>query len=154
MTIKNCTSKDNHRSENSEMLKSANLKSTKQRRFLINCLRHSDSPLTADEIYSLIKEEDSINLSTVYRTLNALVESNIVIKHTISEGVSVFQLNSEHHKHVLTCKICGKTSFVDICPIASLIDEISIQTGYEITGHNLEFLGICPECMDELEEAR
>lgn len=145
-----CTSEDNHRQENNDMLKSANLKATKKRMLLINCLRHSDSPLTAEEIYSYIKEDTNINLSTVYRALNALVDSDIVIKQTISDGNSVFQLNDSTHQHILTCKMCGKVSYVDICPIESFVDTISEKTGYEITSHNLEFIGICPDCLKKL----
>lgn len=132
------------------MLKSANLKATKKRMLLINCLRHSDSPLTADEIYNILKEDININLSTVYRALNALVESDIAIKQILSDGNSVFQLNNSAHQHILTCKMCGKVSYVDICPIESFLDTISEKTGYEITGHNLEFIGICPDCLKKL----
>ena len=52
----NC-SKDNHRQENNEMLKSAKLKATKKRMLLLNCLRHSDLPLTAEEIHTYLKKE-------------------------------------------------------------------------------------------------
>ncbi|MEG0250652.1 MAG: Fur family transcriptional regulator [Peptostreptococcus sp.] len=145
----NC-SRDNHRQENNDMLKSAKLKATRKRMLLLNCLRHSDAPLTAEEIYTDLKKEININLSTVYRALNALTESDIIIKQMLSDGNSVFQLNNTNHQHILTCKMCGKVSYVDICPVDSLLNEISDQTGYEITGHNLEFIGICPECSRKL----
>lgn len=145
----NC-SKDNHRQENNEMLKSAKLKATKKRMLLLNCLRHSDLPLTAEEIHTYLKKEININLSTVYRALNALTKSDIVIKQILSDGNSVFQLNNTNHQHILTCKMCGKVSYVDVCPVESILNEISNQTDYEITGHNLEFIGICPECSKKL----
>ena len=85
----NC-SNDNHRKENNELLKSANLKTTKKRMSLINCLRHADRPLSAEEIYSIIKENININLSTVYRTLTALCESDIVIRHVNSDVSGIF----------------------------------------------------------------
>ncbi len=147
---KKCTSKDNHKKENNEMLKSANLKATKKRMLLINCLRHANSPLTAEEIYNILKEDITINLSTVYRALNALLDSEIVIKQTLSDGNSVFQLNTSSHQHILSCKMCGHISYVDICPIESFLENISEKTGYEITGHNLEFIGICPDCLKKL----
>ena len=96
------------------------------------------------------KKEININLSTVYRALNALTESDIVIKQILSDGNSVFQLNNTNHQHILTCKMCGKVSYVDVCPVESILNEISNQTDYEITGHNLEFIGICPECSKKL----
>lgn len=146
----NC-SDDNHRKENHEMLKSVNLKTTNRRIQLINCLRHSDTPLSAEDIYHELNKDIDINLSTVYRALNALTDSGLLVRQALSDGNSVFQLNDSSHQHILTCKICGKISYVDICPIDSLLSDISKDTGYEITGHNLEFIGICPDCIKNLE---
>ena len=146
----NC-SNDNHRKENNELLKSTNLKTTKKRMSLINCLRHADRPLSAEEIYSIIKENININLSTVYRTLTALCESDIVIRHVNSDGSGIFQLNTGSHKHTIRCKVCGKTEYVEKCPLPDILDEVENDTGYQVTSHQLEFIGICPECSEKIE---
>ncbi len=147
-----CKSTDNHKKENQDLLKSVNLKSTKKRSSLINCLRHTDAPLTVEEIHDLLKKEVNINLSTIYRALNALISANIVTRHQLSDGNSAFQLKNEQHQHIISCKVCGKISSVDICPVEDFIDDISKETGYEITDHNLEFIGVCPNCIDNLED--
>jgi len=115
---------------------------------LINCLRHSDRPLTAEEVYNKLREDININLSTVYRALNALTDADILIKQILSDGNSVFQLKTDSHQHILTCKMCGKSTYVNICPLDNITEDISKLTGYEITGHNLEFIGICPDCLE------
>ena len=77
--INTCScSKDNHRKENDALLKAANLKTTKKRMELINCLRHSDKPMTAEDIYLELRKTLQINLSTVYRALGALVDAKII----------------------------------------------------------------------------
>lgn len=145
----NCSSSDSHKKENNDILKSASLKVTKKRVMMINCLRHSDRPLSAEEIHLLLNKDVDINLSTVYRALNALVDNRIVIKQTLSDGNSVFQLNSSEHQHILRCKVCGEVSYIDVCPINDITDEIERKSGYSIVGHNLEFIGICTKCQAE-----
>lgn len=153
MTLNKCDcSLDNHKKENNNILKSANLKVTKKRMILLNCLRHSDAPLNAEEIYNLLKKDININLSTVYRALSALTDADILVKQILSDGNNVYQINNKNHRHIITCKICNKISYVNICPINDVIDSISEDTGYEITGHNLEFIGICPNCIEKIEE--
>lgn len=135
--------------ENANLLKSANLKTTKKRLFLIDCLKNSDGPLTAEEIHRKLREDININLSTVYRALSSLSEAHIIIRQVLSDGNSVFQLNSDKHRHILTCKECGKISYVDVCPIDSVHEELEDSTGYDIISHNLEFIGICPDCKNK-----
>ncbi|WP_242961546.1 Fur family transcriptional regulator [Peptostreptococcus faecalis] len=140
---------DNHIGENKDILKSLNLKSTKKRLLLMNCFRHSDSPLSAEDVYHILNKEIDINMSTVYRILNYLTDYKFLMKQTLSDGNSVFQLNDYTHQHLLTCKICGEMSYIDSCPIDLHLDDISEKTGYEITSHNLEFIGICSKCKDK-----
>lgn len=144
-------SNDNHRKENNALLKSANLKTTKKRMSLINCLRHSDRPLSAEEIHSLLKEDIHINLSTVYRALSALTEAEIIIRHMSNDGSALYQINNGSHKHTIRCKICGKVDFIEKCPISEIVYEVENSTGYQVTGHQLEFVGICPNCSEKIE---
>lgn len=135
-----------HLAENANLLKKANLKTTKKRLMMLECLRNSESPLTAEDLYTLMKKSVNINLSTVYRSLSALSDAGIVTKQMLSDGNNVYQIKTSEHKHILSCRECGKVSYVDTCPVQSIIEDVSEKTGYVITGHNLEFIGICPEC--------
>ena len=52
---------------------------TAQRRLILDLLQESDSHPTAEELYALARQSDpSLNLSTVYRTLNWLEERGFV----------------------------------------------------------------------------
>ena len=44
------------------------------------------------------------------------------------------------------CNLCGKVIPVDTCPLSELEETLQQKTGFRITGHSLEFTGLCPEC--------
>lgn len=148
---KNRCPNDSHGIESQKILKNANLKMTKKRVLIIDCFKHSNVPLTADDVFNILRENTNINLSTIYRALSALTDSEILTKQTLSDGTYVFQLNGDVHRHILTCKECGKIDYIEFCPIEKTIDDITSKTGFEITGHSLEFTGICPDCKKNLK---
>jgi Fur family ferric uptake transcriptional regulator len=36
---------------------------------------------------------------------------------------------------------------IEECPIEEIVIKLINKTGFHITGHNLEFVGECPNCM-------
>ena len=122
---------------------------TKQRKTVIELLETSSSPLTAEDIY---KRAGAVNLSTIYRTLSTLWDMGIVLKSASQDGKAYYQLNSPRHGHQLKCSLCKRTVLIDSCPIEQMAKQLEESTGYRITGHNLEFTGICPGCIKKKEE--
>jgi Fur family ferric uptake transcriptional regulator len=130
-----------------DMLKDKGLRVTKPRAMILRTIHDSSEPISAEEIYKVIEEKDhDLNLSTVYRNLNTLVDKNILLKNTDLDGVSFFQLNIHDHKHFITCIKCGKRVTIENCPIEKFAHEVENETGFEIRSHNFEFTGLCPEC--------
>lgn len=135
---------------NSDVLKSASLKATKKRLMIIDIIKSEPSPITADYIYEKLSESLDINLSTVYRALNAMTEKNILIKSIHMDGKTYYQFNDHQHKHELICSMCHRSVDVEDCPFDEISKKISEKTGFVITGHSMEFTGICPSCADKL----
>ncbi len=136
-----------------EILKNSMLKSTKQRCLILSIISSSIEPLAAEEIFKLLQnEEESINLSTVYRTLNVLTEKNVLLKILRGDGTASFQLNNALHNHYITCCICNRSVPIDSCPMKSLSENIRKQTGFKITGHSLQISGICSECLKKSKD--
>ena len=48
--------------------------------YIFDILKNSPNSLTAEEIYNDVSQNIDINLSTVYRTLNNLVDKDLVTK--------------------------------------------------------------------------
>ncbi|WP_326911421.1 Fur family transcriptional regulator [Sedimentibacter sp. MB31-C6] len=130
------------------LLKKASLKNTKQRSYILSVIMTSEGPIAAEEIYkSLLNENKKINLSTVYRTINVLSEKGVLLKTIREDGTASYQLNDLSHNHYLTCCVCHSSVLMDDCPIVELSERISKETGYKVTGHSLQLIGVCPNCL-------
>ena len=128
-------------------LKAADLKQTKKRILILSVLESASSALTVEEISELTSKEIKMSISTIYRALNALAEKNAVLKTLHQDGKTYFEINNHTHKHTLICTLCNEKVPIETCPLETLEHNLTEKTGYAITGHSLEFFGVCPNCM-------
>lgn len=56
-----------------------------------------------------------------------------------------FDGNLTNHYH-LHCIRCGRLEDAPVEPIASIEACLEGKSDYEILGHHLEFVGLCPRC--------
>lgn len=71
-----------------------------------------------------------IDLSTVYRTVDALQEAGVVHHVHLGPGASVIHLSEEGHHHHLVCDTCGRTvdlPMEELDPLASLLERHGYQ---------------------------
>ncbi|MGB8452138.1 MAG: transcriptional repressor [Anaerocolumna sp.] len=127
-------------------LKSAELKQTKKRILILSVLESASAALTAEEIADLTSRDMKMSISTIYRALNALADKNVIIKALHQDGKTYYEINNHTHKHSLLCTLCNESIPIEACPLESLEGYLTSKTGYTITGHSLEFFGICPKC--------
>lgn len=137
-----------------DILKKNGLRITKNRMLVLGILSDRQEPLTADEIYLKARQLHDLNFSTVYRILSALSNKSIVLKSVGGDGVSYYQLNNHNHSHYLVCSECHKRIPIDECPLKEIGDRLVEKTGFHITGHNLEFIGECPECIRKQDDKK
>lgn len=129
-----------------EILENKNIKTTKSRQIVMNIIKKASLPISAEEIYKICVKNNNVNLSTIYRTLNTLVNNNIVIKQVRQDGVAYFQENKHDHKHLLICTVCDKKVPLDICPLEQVLHNVAKKTNFVITSHNIELYGVCENC--------
>lgn len=129
------------------ILKKNGLRITENRKLVLEVLEEKHEPMTADEIYLMARQKRELNYSTVYRILSILTDKNIILKNVGGNGISYYQLNNHNHSHYLVCSECHKRIPIDGCPLDEISDKLVEKTGFHITGHNLEFIGECPECI-------
>lgn len=136
---------------NENFFKKYGIKNTKQRNIILEILKQEKKPTTAEEIFLKSKKiDDTISLSTVYRTLNIFVSKEIVVKLAVAEdNVSVFELNKIDHEHYLLCVECHKAIEIGHCPLRLYENSLEESTDFDIIGHKLEIYGYCPECRDK-----
>ncbi|HAG12005.1 MAG TPA: transcriptional repressor [Desulfotomaculum sp.] len=120
-------------------------KTTKQRNKIIQVLQNAEGPLTAEEIYLLVKDElPSIVISTIYRNMEAL--KNIIVKTVYNDGKARYALTKEKHTHNLICLKCKKSIAIEECPLEAVEKNLGEQNSFEILEHKLEIYGHCKDC--------
>ena len=125
-------------------------RNTVQRTIIEDELRRLANHPTADEVYEAVHaSHPSIGRATVYRTLGRLSDEGLIGRVKINNGADHFDHQAFAHYHV-RCTCCGRVDDVMI-PVLVEVDEAAARvTGYQITGHALQFDGVCPACQQGL----
>jgi Fe2+ or Zn2+ uptake regulation protein len=132
------------------VLQERGVRVTPQRAHVWRMLLESGEHLTADEIWERSKGTlPGLELSTVYRTLDALREADLVVESRLPEGPRVFEAHVGQHSHLL-CEVCGR-----IFHLPSTVDnelrkalEKSAK-GFEVRGLHVVAVGVCASCAAE-----
>lgn len=124
-----------------ELFKENNLKITNQRKKIINTIIELNDKAT---IKNIINKNKDIDQSTIYRTIEILINNNIIEKD-INYNEEVYYYIKEKHTHYITCIKCHKKEKIDICPIHEVETKLE-NNGYEIIDHKLEIKCICKKC--------
>jgi len=102
---------------------------------------------SAQDIHDLLgRGETPVGLATVYRTLNALVETGEVDMLRTEDGEAIYRRCSETHHHHLVCRACGATIEVEGPAVERWTSTIAAEHGYSDISHTLEIFGTCPSC--------
>ena len=136
-----------------EILKEKGLKVTNQRVLVLKVL--SSEPelhLSTEEIYDLVKEEyPEIGLATVYRTIQLLLDLNLINKINLNDGFVRYELAKDkdlsgHHHHHLICMDCGNVYSFEDDLLENLEEHIAKTMGFEVADHEVKLYGYCQNC--------
>jgi Fur family peroxide stress response transcriptional regulator len=93
-------------------LRERNLKATPQRMSILKILNRHTHP-TVDELYEEIKKDfPSISLATIYKNLNILKETDMILEINTQVGKPRLDLFVHPHAHIV-CKNCGAVEDID-----------------------------------------
>lgn len=130
----------------SKLIIHSDFRMTRQRRIILEELGANRTHPTASEVYELVRRRlPRISLGTVYRNLELLSEQGLVRKLELGNSQRRFDAVTENHYHV-RCVKCGRIEDAPIEPVMTLENAVRGATDYEIIGHRLEFMGLCPAC--------
>ncbi|WP_277451916.1 transcriptional repressor [Janibacter sp. DB-40] len=120
---------------------------TKQRIAIESDLDRVEEFRTAQEIHaSLHATGDKIGLATVYRTLQAMVDEDLVDQLRTDDGEQIFRRCSTGHHHHLVCRDCGRTVEVEGPAVERWADRVAAEHGFTEVAHTLELFGRCAPC--------
>ena len=119
---------------------------TIQRSLVLEAVNRLKSHATADEVYAEVAAtHPNISKATVYRNLNLLSEMGMIRKLEIPGGADRFDHICKEHCHV-KCEKCGRVFDIEIPYIDGLDNLVENRNGFEFTGYDILFRGICPGC--------
>lgn len=129
---------------------------TTSRDAVLALLKRTMTHVSAKDVYlELQRDFPGIGLTTVYRTLDLLSRAGVVTKINAGDGQYRYELSAggeKGHHHHLICISCGKIlDYKDFeAEELELIKKteavLAKKFGFEICGHNIEFLGKCEIC--------
>lgn len=130
-----------HMNELEQRCAHAGLKLTGQRKTIIKVLSKAEDHPSVEDVYERAKKEDSsISIATVYRTLNLLDELDLVVRHEFNENYSRYEVNMEHHHHLIDLETGEVVEFQNE-EIERLKEKIARDLGYDLVDHRLELYG-------------
>ncbi|MCB9946321.1 MAG: transcriptional repressor [Rhodospirillaceae bacterium] len=119
----------------------AGLKMTGQRRIILRVLTESDDHPSVDTVYQRARDIDpTISIATVYRTLHLLDEKNLVQRHDFNESYARFEVNTEHHHHMIDLESGEVLEFTND-DLERMKIRIADELGFELVDHRLELYG-------------
>ncbi len=109
---------------------------------IVDCHGH----ISADDIATRVQEDfPSMDVSTVYRTLETLRELDIVDRVYFADGSTVYHLRDHQHHH-LCCEKCGSVQELPVSLMKSVEADLLEEFGFELHQRPLGLFGLCKDC--------
>lgn len=119
---------------------------TTQRQIILEELAKVKTHPTASELYDMVRKRlPRIGLGTVYRNLELMADSGMILKLEVGGTQKRFDATTDEHYHI-RCAGCGRVDDINMPVIKHLVAEAGAITAYTIIGHRVEFTGICSAC--------
>jgi Fur family transcriptional regulator, peroxide stress response regulator len=129
-------------------LEQAGWRYTRQRVAVFDYLSSAKSHPTAEEVYLAVRRRiPRISLATVYKALEALVDSRVADKLAIGDGPARYDCHHQAHYH-FHCLESGEVYDLPTPYDPHLIEKLDPhlmenlrKQGFQVTGYRLEVLG-------------
>lgn len=126
-------------------------RNTRQREAVLATIENAGRALTPSEILALAQASvASLNLSTIYRHINALQDEARVVKVLLPGQAARFEAacsggpdDAAHHHHHFHCNGCDRVYALHACP-GSMQDLA--PAGFTVSAHEITLRGLCAEC--------
>jgi Fur family ferric uptake transcriptional regulator len=120
---------------------------TPQRAHIWQVLAESEGHFTAEKVWEKVRDTlPGLELSTVYRSLEALRLAGLVAESRLPEGPRVFEARPALHPH-LVCEVCGEISHPRPEVGPRLLEALSSGSGgFEVHEIHVAARGTCAEC--------
>ena len=130
-------------------LREAGHKLTNARLTVLNVLENNGGHLTSAEVLDQVDKIDpSIGRASVFRTLDLLTSLSIIRPtYMNSSQTPTYVLMPDGHHHHIVCTNCNRIIEFENCGLSTIAAELEERLHVKLTGHLLEFYGLCDKCV-------
>ena len=122
-------------------------RSTRQRAAVNEILGELSVFRTAQQLHDELRHSGrGIGLTTVYRTLQQLVETGDVDVIRTGDGEAAYRRCSTGHHHHLVCRSCGRTQEIEGAAVERWAAQVAREHGFTDVDHTVELVGLCASC--------
>ena len=128
-------------------LKSEKNRITPERFEVMDAALDYDGHFGADDLYILMKNANStISRATVYKTLELLVQCELIIKRHFGENITryVSSFKRQSHDHLI-CMDCGRIVEFTDPQLRSLPENISQELGFNFESYSFNIFARCKD---------
>ncbi len=109
---------------------------------------------TPDEVYAEVRtHSDSINLSTVYRTLELLDELGLIRHAHLSDRAPTYHSARGHEHAHLVCRNCRRQVSIGRAEIEKALGSLADKHEFTPDYGHLTVFGWCADCAEEADRA-
>ena len=122
---------------------------TPQRQLVLEAVRRLEHA-TPERVYELVQQQaGSVNLTTVYRSLELLENLGLVTHTHLSHGAPTYHLAGEHEHIHLVCRGCGMVEDVEPAVMEPVAAELRDRHGFVVDISHVSLFGWCTSCVEE-----
>lgn len=113
-----------------------------------------DQLFTVDELYTSLKAHyPDIGLTTVYRTLDLLVDLGVITRVHADDGTARYGIRRPGISCVveLVCEVCGDRREVELDQLQPLLQAAAAEAEMALTNCSVRLDGICSRCQRKQE---
>lgn len=119
---------------------------SRQRERILELIKDDPYHPTAQWIYDTLKKEiPSLSLGNVYRNIKILVEDGSIISREFGNSIEHFDAITGMHYHFI-CEKCKNITDFSLPVQDIILEKARESSGHLITGHTIQFYGICENC--------
>ncbi|HLV34631.1 MAG TPA: Fur family transcriptional regulator [Spirillospora sp.] len=138
-----------HRSARAQRLRDAGYKLTNARLTILDVLETHGGHMTSAEVLEKVEARaPEVGRASVFRALDLFTRLSIIRPTYINDSSTpTYVLMPGGHHHHIICTNCDRVIEFEDCHLEKLERELERQFRVRLTGHLLEFYGLCATCI-------
>jgi Fur family ferric uptake transcriptional regulator len=133
--------------ETIDALRSRGIRLTPQREEVVRVIFGARSHVTAEAVHAKVRRKmRSVNLTTVYRTLQLLEDLGFVDHAHLGHEAATWTPAGPGHHH-LVCSECGAVEDLPVAILDPFSNQVARSTGFTVDLAHFALTGTCRECL-------